>query len=229
MRKITTTLTIALLIVSFTAKSQNCASAFFPTKEGTKTETTSYDKKGKPQGKSTTTIVSVKQSGPYTIIEMKSEGTDAKNNPTSTEYTAKCDGENFLMNMKGLIPSDMTGAAGQAQITVDANEMAFPNNLTVGQKLNDGSATITMAMGAMSMTTVIKFYDRTVKAKESLTTTAGTFECYRIEYDIETTVMGMKVVTKSKVWVAKGVGFVKNETYSDKGELMGYSLLTAIK
>jgi hypothetical protein len=229
MKKLTFTLAISLLAFAFTAKSQNCASSFFPNKEGTKMETTSYDKNNKEQSKSTTTIVSIKQSGAATIINLKAESTDAKKNVTTTEFSAKCEGDNYSMSMKGFIPADMQKSSGETSMTIDASDMVFPNNISVGQKLSDGSATLTMAMGAMTMTTEIKMINRKVTAKESLTTPAGTYDCFKIEYDIETAMMGMKVKSKAAMWLAKGVGTVKTQTFDEKGQLLGYSLLTSVK
>lgn len=227
MKKLTFALVISLL--AFTVKAQNCASAFFPSKEGTRMETTNYDKNGKEQSKSVTTIVSIKQSGAATIINIKAESTDSKKTTTTSEYSAKCEGDNFSMSMKGMIPADMQKSGADGSITIDATDMVFPNSIAVGQKLADGSATITMNMGAMTMSTVIKIINRTVTGKESITTPAGTFDCYKIEYEVETEMMGMKVKSKGKQWIAKGVGVVKSENFSDKGDSMGYSLLTSMK
>ena len=42
--KTTTLAVIAILPVAFTSKAQDCTSSFFPSKEGTKIEMTSFDK-----------------------------------------------------------------------------------------------------------------------------------------------------------------------------------------
>jgi hypothetical protein len=227
--KTTTLAVIAILPVAFTAKAQDCTSSFFPSKEGTKIEMTSFDKNGRETGKSVTTIVSVKKSGTGTDITLKSETTDSRNNISSMEYTAKCDGNTFSMSMKSFVPSTMQKSLSGGQMTIDANDIVTPNSLSVGQKLNDGSVTLNMAMGTMNMKTIINIINRIVTGKENITTPAGTFSCYKIEYDLVTTAMNMKINGKVKQWVAKGTGTVKSENYNDKGELMGYSELTSIK
>jgi hypothetical protein len=229
MKTTTWMLAISLFPIAFAAKSQDCASSFFPTKEGTKIEMTSYDKNGKVTGKSVTTIVSVTKSGTSTEIGLRAESTDSKNGTTSTEYTAKCDGNTFSMSMKSLVPSEMEKSYGEGAMTIDASDLVFPNSITVGQKLGDGAVTMNISMGSMSMKMIINILNRTVTGKENMTTTSGTYDCYKIEYDLETTAMGMKTKGKVKQWIAKGVGTVRSENYGEKGDLMGYSVLTSLK
>lgn len=219
---------ISLLPVAFSVKSQDCSSSYFPAKEGTKIEMTNYDKNGKEQGKTVTTIVSIKKSGGVTTIDLKSE-TTSRNNTSSMDYTAKCDGNNFSLSMKSFVPSSMQQSAGGAEMTIDASDLVYPNSLSVGKKLNDGSVTMNMNMGTMTMKTVINISNRTVTGRENITTPSGTYDCYKIEYDVETAMMNMKIKSRVKQWVAKGVGTVKTENYNDKGELMGYTEVTSVK
>ena len=84
-----------------------------------------------------------------------------------------------------------------------------------------------------NMTMTIKILNRKVESKESITTPAGTFSCFKITYDMEssTKIMGMNTNVKlsSIDYLAEGIGVVKTESYDKKGELSGYSLLTAYK
>ncbi|MGA3014042.1 MAG: hypothetical protein ABSD71_08400 [Bacteroidales bacterium] len=219
---------ISLLLVTFSVKSQDCSSAYFPSKEGTKIEMTNYDKNGQVQGKTVTTIVFINKSGGATIINLRSE-TNTRNNSSSMDYTAKCDGNNFSVSMKSFVPSSMQKSASGGEMTIDASDLIYPNSLSIGKKLSDGSVTMNMTMGTMAMKTVINITNRTVTGRESITTPSGTYDCYKIEYDVETTVMNMKVKSRVKQWVTKGIGTIKTENYNDKGELMGYTEVTSIK
>jgi hypothetical protein len=71
-------------------------------------------------------------------------------------------------------------------------------------------------------------FNRKVEAVENLTTPAGTFECYKISYDIATKMM-VNVKAKATEWYSNGVGMVKSETYSTDGKLIGSNVLTALK
>ena len=228
MKKATITLLIPVLMLAFTAGAQDCSSSYFLTKEGTKIETTSFAKNGKKTGKSVTTLVSVKQNGSVTEYALKSESTDSKGQVSTMDFTASCDGNTVSVSMKGFFPPEMGSSAGDGEVSLEGNDISFPNAMSVGDKLNDGTVTMTMSMGTMSMKTVMNILNRTVTGKESLTTPAGTFDCYIVEYQVETTMMGMKTSTKVKQWIARGVGTVKSENYSAKGDLMGYSEVTGI-
>jgi hypothetical protein len=220
---------VFLFFAGFAARAQDCTSSFFPSKEGTKTEMTSYDKNGKEKGKTVTTIVSVKKTGTVTEYDLKSETTGTGNKITSTEFTAKCDGNTISVSMKSFLPSGTQNSTGSGEINIDATDLNFPNSIIVGQKLNDGKVTMTMNMGTMTMKTTINIVNRTVTGKESITTPERAFDCYKIEYNVESQVMNMNTKSKVKQWIARGVGTVKTENYNDKGELMGYSQLTSIK
>ncbi len=76
----------------------------------------------------------------------------------------------------------------------------------------------------MNMNVIIE--NRKVEAKETITTPAGTFECYKISSEISSKVAFVNQKFKSVDWFAKGVGMVRTETYDKKGKLESYALLT---
>ncbi len=88
-------------------------------------------------------------------------------------------------------------------------------------------------MSAMKMNMDMALTERIVETKETLTTKAGSFDCYKVSQNTAVTMdmMGMKRTTEtsSASWFAKGVGMVRTENYDKKGNLMGYSLLTAFQ
>jgi hypothetical protein len=84
-----------------------------------------------------------------------------------------------------------------------------------------------MDMGGMKMNMTVDITNRKVNAKESITTPAGTFNCYAISSNSETK-MGLKMMFEIKEWVAEGMGVIKSETYNKNGKLMGYTELTSI-
>ena len=81
-------------------------------------------------------------------------------------------------------------------------------------------------MNFMTMKFDIK--NRKVEKKDSITTPAGTFECYKITYNMDMKTMFKRSI-KVTQWLASGIGLVKTETYNQKGELEGYSELTKLE
>ena len=222
------TLLIPILALGLSAEAQDCSSSYFLTKEGTKVETTSYSKNGKMTGKSVTTLVSARQNGSITEYSLRSESTDSKGEVSTLDFTASCDGNTVSVNMKGFFPPEMEVSADGGEVTLEGNDITFPNSMSAGEKLNDGTVTMTLSMGTMTMKTVMNIVNRTVIGNEKITTPAGTFDCYKIEYQLETAMMGMKTSAKVRQWIAKGIGTVKSENYTVKGDLTGYSEVTAL-
>ncbi len=124
-----------------------------------------------------------------------------------------------------------------ADISTDMKQVQLPLNLTVGEKLPDEEMTkMTIRIyGMMSMTVTITMSNknRKVEAIEDLETPAGTFNCYKISYEMETlTDMEMrkdKSKTKIVEWLSPEVGTVKQEQYSERGKLESTMLLTEAK
>lgn len=229
MKTASLTLLISILAFGMSAWAQDCSSSYFLTKQGTKIETTSYNKNGKKNGKSVTTLVSVTQNGAVTEYALRCESTDSKGEVSTMDFTASCNGNTVSVNMKGFFPPEMGASTEGGEVTLEGNDITFPGLMTAGEKLNDGTVTMTMSMGAMTMKTVMNILNRTVTGQETITTPAGTFDCFKIEYLVETTMMGMKTSAKVRQWIAKGIGTVRTENLSAKGDLMAYSEVTAIQ
>jgi hypothetical protein len=110
---------------------------------------------------------------------------------------------------------------------VSGKNLDLPNDLAVGQNLPDASVEMNISMSGININMNIKTTDRSVVARENITTPAGTFDCYAITYTSELKMsMGMNQTNKGKQWISEGVGMVKQEDYDEKGKVTGSSLLT---
>lgn len=218
-------LLILVLSISFTLFSQNCE-MFFATEKGVFTEMKSYTEKGKLTGTTRQTITDVANSEKGIIIKVLSEQLDAKDKSLGiSELEMRCEGGIFYMDMKNFMSQGVMGDPN-AEMKVDANDLAFPSNLKVGETLPDGNITMSLAAGPIPVNMSIRIFNRKVEAIENITTPAGAFECYKMTYDMESK-MGMKITSSVKQWYAKNIGAVRTESYDKNGKLMGYSELTA--
>ena len=68
--------------------------------------------------------------------------------------------------------------------------------------------------------------NRKVEGKESVTTPAGTFECYKISYDMFSKMSIMKMNFKNIEYLSENSGVVRTESYRSNGSLMSYTVLT---
>jgi hypothetical protein len=212
----------SLLLFSILAQAQTCG--YLLLTNNAEVEMSMYDKKGNSSGK----VV-------YKVLS--SNGTQAKVNSkvfsdkgkelTSAEGTYKCDGGNFSVDMKALLPGDQAKTMEMKDMEIKSNNasLSYPSSMSVGAKLPDNefsADTYTGGMKIMSMT--LKVTDRKVEGKESITSPAGTFECYKI-----TSNQNIKAIFNMSMqtieWFSPNVGVIK--TYR-KGDLVSSMLITKI-
>lgn len=226
-------LTIVLAtLVSFKVFAQ--CNAFFPLKENTHHEYELFDKKEKLTVKMTYTLKNVKGSGDNMSATVMQDLYDAKKGDkiSSADLNWKCENGTLHFDMRSMT---MMGDNGQEMnmaetgmgVDVTGDELDLPSALTVGQTLNEATYTIKMTMGTitvMNRTYTIK--DRKVESQESLTTPAGTFDCYKITFLTADNKSGN--TTKSAMWYAKDAGLIKSENYKDDGKLITRQLLVKL-
>ncbi len=222
-----------LLLLSFlltvNLMAQDCE-GYFPIKKGAFIETKNYDAKGKLSGTNQQTILAVEPLATGLSIKVKSDQFDSKDKPVgSSELGMRCENGVFFIDMKNFLdPSTMEGMKDM-EMTVDGLDLEYPNLLQVGQTLRDGDILIKFMSGGMTvMSMSVKIYNRKVEAMESITTPAGSFDCYKLTYDMDVKSI-MKMTVKATQWVTKNVGAVKTESFDKNGKLVGYSLLTAFR
>ncbi len=207
-------LAFATLFTLAIAVSAQAAEPFFLNKKGAEAEYAIKDAKG--------AVTSYTKS---VVTEISS--TDARN--FTVTYTA----EVFDKNHKSLaapVTSTVTVKNGAVDTTpvmdgveIEGTLPSYPDNLSVGQVME---YSFSMKMMGMKTTTEGK---NTVAAKESVTTPAGTFDCYKIESETSSKAMLKTTKVKSISWIAEGIGTVKSETYDGKDKLLSAMELVAKK
>ncbi|WP_034041520.1 hypothetical protein [Wocania ichthyoenteri] len=215
---------ICLLFISFSSFSQNTCSTYYPFEQGTKFEITSFNKKGKKESVVNYEITTIENN----VATIKTKISDDKGKEiTSTEYNVTCNGNSVSIDFKSLMNPNLFKQYKDMEMEMSGTNVEFPNDLKVGQTLKDANLKMTINMSGIKMNMTVDMLNRKVDAKESVTTTAGTFDCFALSYNTEMK-MGMKMSFTIKEWIAEGVGIVKSETYNKKGKPMGYSELTSI-
>lgn len=220
---------IALLFLPLwfvtSAYSQNCDS-FFATEKGVFMEMKSYNEKGKLTGTTRQTITDVKNTPNGVVISVNSEQLDSKDKSLGkSDLEMRCENGVFYMDMKNFMNQSAMGDPN-AEMKVDAQDLAFPGKMNVGETLPDGNITMSLSAGPIPMNMSIRIFNRKVVAIENITTPAGSFECYKMTYDMESKI-GIKMTNSVTQWYAKNTGAVRTETFDKNAKLMGYSELTA--
>lgn len=228
MKKFIPAAIIALLFAVPNVQSQNC-SRYYPLNEGTTMTYTNFNGKGKEEGTVTYMVKEVTNNGDTTTASMQMELTDQKGNQALTsEYGITCEGDVVRIDFKSLMNGPMMQQFKDMEVDLTGTDLELPNTLTVGQELPDANIHMKMNMGAMNMNMNIETVNRKVEKNETVTTPAGTYDCVVITSETHTKMMMGNNTYPSRIWLAEGVGMVKQESYNKNGKLMGSMELTSL-
>ena len=205
-----------------TATAQDNCSQYYPMQEGASFSYNMYGKKGKLDGSSIYKVVQVTNGGGETKASLNVSFQGSKANESfEMDYDFTCTGDGIRIDFNSLLPNQMMDQYKEMDVEMDVTgtDIELPNNLSVGQELADADVNVAMSISGMKMTIQAKTTNRKVIAKEAVTTAAGTFDCVVLTADIYSKAAFAKVNLSDKIWLAKGVGIVKQETYNKKGKL----------
>jgi len=224
------TLSYLTIFLTVTITAQDNCSAFYPMTAGASYEYSMYNKKDKLEGTTSYLVSDVSNSGGNTIATMKLTYVDAKGkNTLESDYGITCVEDGIKIDFKSLFSTQMQQQYEEMNVDMDitGTDIQLPNKLSVGQNLEDANINVNMNMSGIKMKLAVNTTNRTVVAKESVTTPAGTFDCYVITSNIASKVMVSNIKLSDKLWLSEGVGIVKQESYSKKGKLESRMVLTS--
>lgn len=237
-RHLNTTLPLLFLLIvvlAIPAKAQNC-NDYLLLKNNGQYEILTYNNKDKLESKATYLVTNVNKNNGMAEATVQTKVYDNKDKPVSEgEFTVGCDGGTISMDMRSMMNPGMMEAYKSMDVSMEGDKMLYPGNLKAGQKLEDGTLTITVkdnSSGQTMSTMTMKITDRTVEGKESIKVPAGTYDSYKISQntEMENRAMGMKMPgmrMQTIEYYVPGIGMVRSETYRN-GKLMSYSVLSKV-
>lgn len=151
-----------------------------------------------------------------------------KMNTASAVY--KCINGSLLMDMKASMPYREDQENGMEAQGEEHAFMDYPPQMKVGQKLPNATFHMNLkGKGTFISSATFTATKRKVEAKESVTTPAGTWSCFRISYTAAIRVIMIPMRYKVTEWYAPGFGIVKSVSRNKKGKMQSYSLLTKVE
>lgn len=213
---------VFLLCISSYAQS-NCSS-FYPTQQGKKHVIHQLDKRENLDNIIEYTVLQATPSELTMLASIKDKrGRDIVEN----SFKAICSGGVTRLDPASIMSAQLQQYEGM-EYSITGDDIFFPNTLSVGQSLPDATVTMTVDAGMMNITTTISMTNRMVERQESITTPAGTFECYLVTYSNNLKMGALNKTYSCKQWISRGVGMVQEETRKPNGNLMTKSILQSI-
>ncbi len=207
--------------------SQNCTDFYYMQNNKT-VEITITNKKGKETGKNVYTISNVQQSGGTITSIVNSEFIKSKGDTVSkATNNIKCVGGIIMMDMKMFIPSAQEEQMGTTSASAQSAYLEYPSNMKEGDELKDGQFGMDFkTQSGIGAHINIDITKRKVQGKESVTTPAGRWNCFKITYHSKVVMkigIGIPVNMDVTEWYAPGFGVVKTESGG------GTTVITSIK
>lgn len=196
--------------------------AFFPSKSGTKMTYQSFDKKGKVASQTIYTVKEVTGSGDHFKVTYQVESLDAKGNKVFIdEVSVKQEGDKMYFDMSNFLNKSAFQQNGEIppSVEITGNNMELPLVPVPGTSLPDANVAMSMKMGFINLKMAVNVLNRRVEAVEDVAVKAGTYNAFKISGDVNGTILGVKVNTRSIDWYSYGIGVVKSESYDKKGNL----------
>lgn len=200
--------------------------------EGNVLEYTQYNRKGKAVSTAIHETIAVTHEPHISTATIKATSEDIKGKDSFTlEYNATCREGLFSIDMDRFFDLSKLQEYGDDTIVeIDGNVLEFPEGVVAGDELNDGSITVRVANETLTLVTMIMdVKNRKVHQKESITTSAGTFDSRKVTFDFYSKIGILRFEGSGVEWYQDDKVLVKSESYNKKGKLMGSSELTAIK
>ena len=230
--KIITSIIISVFSLAL-VKAQSKCSKYYPMVEGAKITLTAY------QANHTTSPITFNEMGAfsYDVVDVTrnsaiykvsmSMGGMSQNSEHAITCTADGVSIDYRSMSSGLLAKYGGGADDKVEITGD--NIYLPNDLENRPTLNPASMKMSVNVnaggGAVPMNMSIDMVNRAVVGKEIVETPAGKYECYVLKHKM--LFNGADIGSYTKQWIAKDVGVVKIEEYTDDGVIQSRMLLTS--
>lgn len=219
---------LGLLALSLAGES-NCE-VYIPIEVGTKITYQNFNHKDKLEGTQKMEIKNVEKGENKLSITAHMELLDDKGEMTyDDDFKYYCENGIFHIDMENMLPAETMEAYKDMEVSVEQSELTIPASIEPGMTLDDAKLTMKVSTNGIAIMSMdVNITDRKIEAKETITTEAGSFECYKLTYNTSSKMGFVNVSTSSIEWFSPNVGMVRSETYDKKGKLESYSVLTSL-
>ncbi|MBO9728040.1 MAG: hypothetical protein J7623_05325 [Chitinophaga sp.] len=214
------------------ALAQDCK-GFYYLLNNAEIEMTVYDASGAATGKTIYKVNNVHKDGDAVSSDFSNTYYDKNNKPVNTGAGHfKCSGNTAAIDMKMSVPAAPNMSDTKIEGKSNVAFLDYPSHMAVGQELPGGSYEMTNKVKGMDMVLKYTISNRKVTGRETVTTAAGSWNCYVINYDLNFQMTMMNKIVPMKFsateWFAPGFGPVKTASFRE-GKKTGGTLITGLK
>jgi hypothetical protein len=218
---------ILLFLFAFDSNAQSCT-LFHQMKQGSKTEMTHYDKKGKLASKTSNEVIEILPAGSGYEADIRTKAIDKDGEEIfNGDVKMSCENNVISVSMQHILGPDQLKSFQDMEVKIDETNILYPFDINPSSVLKDGSFKAEIYSGDTKIVTLtFEITDRKVIGKESITTPAGTFDCLKITYNSKFKAL-FTFLSEVTDWWSPKYGLVKSESMKN-GKSQGYSELTKI-
>lgn len=224
--KIKIALLLSLFIMALPSPAQESCSKYYLLEDGADFRYVKYSKDGNKEGAVHYKVHDVTHNDQDTEAWMKVSHKDTKGNELFyLDYSFNCIDDGLEIDYESIISNEILKQYKGKKMETSGTDIILPNNLKVGQKLEDANVAIRIDMGGSKLNFKVDLINRSVEKQESIATSAGTFDCYVI-YSERVSKLMIQQTFQSRLWLAEGIGMIKQETYDKGGNVKNSMVLT---
>jgi hypothetical protein len=211
-----TVLITACILITLKLAAQDCNNFYYMQKNKT-IEFSAFDENGKFLRKSISKVSDLSTADGAVTAKVVTQAID-KNGKAGSQSTMfyKCNGGVLSVSMN--FDDSKKPNSSASKNSINFTYLAYPSGMKVGDHLKDATSQLTENLGTETITATSKITDRMVVAKETITTTAGSWSCLKITYKTTVTLGGKyskmaPQTMESTEWYVPGFGIVKTELF----------------
>ena len=130
----------------------------------------------------------------------------------------------LMMDMNLFLPQQQTEQFNKPHAKVKNAFLEYPPEIKPGSTLKDGAFTMEIDNNGLKQTLKMQIFNRRATGTEKITTTAGSWDCITIHYEVklnmQTGPIAIPLNFEVTEWYAPGVGIVKTESEAGATEIV---------
>ncbi len=220
---------LILLSISSSSFAQR-DNTFLPSKRNFKIKYVTYDCKDRREYSEVWQLIGKSKQNKLIQYNIESEITTRKQNTFYQYFRLVSKDSIFYIGSERYLNPIKLDSYQRMVIKINSDSVAIPIRPKIGQMLPEATcqACILRGTGSVLMSMNVLLVNRTVDAIESISTPAGTFNCYKIATEKISYSGIRKRKTKLFEWYSINVGLVRMEEYHSNGKLISYKLIESL-